>query len=152
KRTMTVVLPPAAVSLTEQCTIWRSTVIGMDVHKQKITIAVLPPTAVHPTQSLEIENHPKAIARTAKLLATGGNLIFVYEAGPCGYELHRQLTQLGYYAVVIAPALVPRRPGDRVKTNRRDAAKLASLYRSGELTEIRVPTCEEEAARDLVRA
>jgi transposase len=76
----------------------------------------------------------------------------VYEAGPCGYEIHWQLTQLGYQVVVIAPALVPRRPGDRVKTNRRDAAKLASLYRAGELTRIRVPTREEEAARDLVRA
>jgi transposase len=136
----------------ELLTIRQSTVIGLDVHKQKITVAVLPPAEVHPTESWEIENHPKVVARMANRLAPRGKLIFVYEAGPCGYELHRQLTQLGYQAVVIAPALVPRRPGDRVKTNRRDAAKLASLYRSGELTKIRVPTREEEAARDLVRA
>lgn len=152
KRIRVAVLPPTAISPTELSTIRQSTVIGLDVHKQKITVAVLPPTAVHPTEGWEMENHPKAVARMANRLAPKGNLIFVYEAGPCGYELHRQLTQLGYQVVVIAPALVPRRPGDRVKTNRRDAAKLASLYRAGELTKIRVPTREEEAARDLVRA
>jgi transposase len=146
------VLPPTAMSPTELLAIWQSTVVGMDVHQHKITVAVLPPAAVEPTEVLEIENHPKAVARMAHRLATRGTLIFVYEAGPCGYEIHRQLTHLGYQAVVIAPALVPRRPGDRVKTNRRDATKLAGLYRSGELTRIRVPTREEEAARDLVRA
>jgi len=132
--------------------IQRSTVIGLDVHQQKITAAVLPPAAACPTESLEIENTPKAIARLVRRLGTTESLIFVYEAGPCGYGIQRQLTQLGYQAVVIAPALVPRRPGDRVKTNRRDAAKLARLYRAGELTRIRVPTRDEEAARDLVRA
>ena len=151
KRLKARVLPPTAISPAELLAIRQSTVIGMDVHKHKITLAVLPAVAVEPTEGLEIENHPKAVARLANRLATKGNLIFVYEAGPCGYEIHRQLTQLGYQVVVIAPALVPRRPGDRVKTNRRDAAKLASLYRSGELTRIRVPSREEEAARDLVR-
>jgi transposase len=77
--------------------------------------------------------------------------VFVYEAGPCGYEVHRQITALGGRCVVIAPGLTPMRPGDRVKTNRRDAEKLARFYRAGELTEIRVPTRPEEAARDLVR-
>ena len=146
------VLPPTAMSPAELRAAWQSTVIGMDVHKQKITVAVLPPAAAEPTEVLEIENHPKTVARMARRLAARGTLIFVYEAGPCGYEIHRQLTHLEYQAVVIAPALVPRRPGDRVKTNRRDATKLASLYRSGELTRIRVPTRDEEAARDLVRA
>jgi len=128
-----------------------TTVIGCDVHKEKITAAVLPPAAVRPTEILTVENHPKAITRFVKRLAQRGRPLFVYEAGPCGYELQRQITQIGHKTVVIAPALVPRRPGDRVKTNRRDAEKLARLYRAGELTEIRVPTRAEEAARDLVR-
>ncbi len=126
-------------------------VVGCDVHKEKITAAILPSTAPRPTEVVTIENDPKAIARFVKRLAHRGDLTFVYEAGPCGYEVQRQITRMGYRTVVIAPALVPRRPGDRVKTNRRDAEKLARLYRAGELTEIRVPTREEEAARDLVR-
>jgi transposase len=129
-----------------------STVIGMDVHKKQMTVAVLPPGTARPTQVLTIENHAKAIDRLAKRLTKTGQAVFVYEAGPCGYEVQRQLHHLGCRAVVIAPALTPIRPGDRVKTNRRDAEKLARLYRAGELTEIRIPTREEEAARDLVRA
>ena len=128
-----------------------SMVVGLDVHKEKITAAVLPPRATRPTEVLTIENRPKAIVRLVKRLANRGHPLFVYEAGPCGYEVQRQITQIGHTTVVIAPALVPRRPGDRVKTNRRDAEKLARLYRAGELTEIRVPTRAEEAARDLVR-
>src|SRR5579872_1488002 len=128
-----------------------STVVGCDVHKEKITAAVLPPEAARPTEVVTIENDPKAIARFVKRQAHRGHPLFVYEAGPCGYEIQRQITQLGYRTVVIAPTLVPRRPGDRVKTNRRDAEKLARLYRAGELTEIRVPTHAEETARDLVR-
>ncbi len=128
-----------------------SMVVGCDVHKEKITAAVLPAAAARPTEILTIENDPKAIARLVKRLANRGRPVFVYEAGPCGYEVHRQITHLGYKIAVIAPTLVPRRPGDRVKTNRRDAEKLARLYRAGELTEIRVPTRLEEAARDLVR-
>jgi len=127
-----------------------SMVVGLDVHKEKITAAVLPPRATRPTEVLTIENHPKAIVRLVKRLANRGPSIFVYEAGPCGYEVQRQITQIGHTAAVIAPALVPRRPGDRVKTNRRDAEKLVRVYRAGELTEIRVPTRAEEAARDLV--
>jgi transposase len=87
-----------------------------------------------------------------RLMAQHGLVVFVYEAGPCGYALQRQITQLGARCVVIAPGLIPQRPTDRVKTDRRDAEKLARLYRAGELTVIRIPTCEEEAARDLVRA
>jgi transposase len=126
-------------------------VVGCDVHKKNITVAVLPPDAARPTETVTIENDPKAITRMVKRLAQGRRPIFVYEAGPCGYDLQRQITHLAHQAVVIAPTLVPRRPGDRVKTDRRDAEKLARLYRSGELTEIRVPTRAEEAARDLVR-
>jgi len=80
-----------------------------------------------------------------------GPVEFVYEAGPCGYQTHRQIAQLGHKCVLIAPGLIPVRPTDHVKTDRRDAEKLARLYRAGELTEIRIPTREEEAARDLVR-
>jgi hypothetical protein len=124
-------------------------VVGLDVHKKAITAAILPPTAVRPVKTFTLENRPKAIARL--VTDAQGRVVFVYEAGPCGYEVHRQITTLGGRCVVIAPGLTPVRPGDRVKTNRRDAEKLARLYRAGELTEIRVPTRLEEAARDLVR-
>jgi len=129
-----------------------STVVGLDVHKKQITVAVLSPGAVRPDEVLTIENHAQAIVRLAKRLTSTSAAVFVYEAGPCGYEVQRQLHHLGCRVVIIAPGLTPIRPGDRVKTDRRDAEKLARLYRAGELTEIRVPTREEEAARDLVRA
>ena len=74
------------------------------------------------------------------------------EAGPCGYALQRQVTTLRVSGQVIAPALMPRKPGDRIKTNRRDARKLAELCRAGLLTEVRPPTPEDEAVRDLCRA
>jgi transposase len=128
------------------------TVVGLDVHKDTIVAAVLPPEADQVREAVTIEHTPPAVAKLASRLAPRGPLTFVYEAGPCGYELHRQLTALGHRGVVIAPALTPVRPGDRVKTDRRDAEKLAFLVRAGLLTEIRVPTREEEAARDLVRA
>jgi len=129
-----------------------STVIGLDVHKETITVAILPRDAARPQEILTIENHTRAIERLVKRLTQRNEVVFVYEAGPCGYAVQRQLHHLGCQAAVIAPGLTPVRPGDRVKTNRRDAEKLARLYRSGELTEIRIPTREEEAARDLVRA
>jgi len=75
-----------------------------------------------------------------------------YEAGPCGFELHRLLSSLGVACDVVAPSLIPRRAGDRVKTDKRDASRLARLHRAGELTAIRVPSPAEEAVRDLVRA
>lgn len=129
-----------------------STIIGLDVHKNTIVAAVLPPGAERAREVVTIDNDPQAVARLGQRLAGQGRLEFVYEAGPCGYEVHRQLTALGYTCAVIAPALIPVRPGDRVKTDRRDAGKLALFYRAGVLTAIRVPTCVEEAARDLVRA
>lgn len=126
-------------------------IIGLDVHKQTIVAAVLPPGRERVTESITIENHPKVIEKLVARLGSNGALQFVYEAGPCGYEVHRQISEMGYPCSVIAPSLTPVRPGDRVKTDRRDAEKLARLYRAGELTEIRVPTREEESARDLVR-
>jgi transposase len=127
------------------------TIVGLDVHKATVVAAILPPTAAHPTQTVTIENSPKAIERLVQRVPADGRVVFVYEAGPCGYQVHRQIAKMGRKCVVIAPGLTPVRPGDRVKTDRRDAEKLARLYRAGELTEIRVPTCAEEAARDLVR-
>lgn len=131
----------------EQC----NTIIGLDVHKETITAAVLPPGAERVVEILKIPSTQSALAALVRRLQPRGPLAFVYEAGPCGYEVQRQLTALGQPCAVIAPALTPRRPGDRVKTDRRDAEKLARWYRAGELTVIRVPTCAEEAARDLVR-
>lgn len=78
-------------------------------------------------------------------------VVFVYEAGPCGYGIHRQLTAKGYHCMVCAPSLIPRKPGERVKTDRRDAAKLVRSLRAGDLSPVHVPTVEDEAFRDLVR-
>lgn len=130
-----------------------STIGGLDVHKETVVVAVLPGGADRIAETTRIENHPQALEKLVqRVQARYGMMTFVYEAGPCGYDVQRQLTALGQRCVVIAPALTPRRPGDRVKTDRRDAEKLARLYRAGELTLIRVPSREEEAARDLVRA
>ena len=88
-----------------------------------------------------------------QLSPNGERLNFCYEAGPCGYGLYQELTALGHACVVVvAPSLIPRRPGDRVKTDRRDALMLARLRRLGELTAVWVPDAEQEAMRDLIRA
>ena len=126
-------------------------IVGMDVHKKMIMIAVLPLGSNVVSERVTIENETRPIEKLVKRLTAKGPVEFVYEAGPCGYELQRQIVTMGHRCVVIAPSLTPVRPGDRVKTDRRDAEKLARFHRAGELTEIRVPTREEEAARDLVR-
>jgi hypothetical protein len=95
---------------------------------------------------------PSGEVRTFKLAKGGAKLHFCYEAGPTGCDLHRQIIGLGHDGVVVAPSLGPRRPGDRVKTNRRDAVSLARLHRAGELTAVWVPDAAHEAMRDLVRA
>ena len=87
-----------------------------------------------------------------RLASKGATLTFAYEAGPCGYWLYRYLTQRGLPCLVVAPSLIPRKAGDRVKTDRRDAVTLARLLRSGDLTSIYVPTVADEAIRDLSRA
>src|SRR5689334_5846744 len=92
----------------------------------------------------------KALA--TKLSRVGNALRFCYEAGPCGYGIQRQLTLAGHDCVVVAPSLIPRKPGDRIKTDRRDAINLAKLHRAGELTPVWVPDAAHEAIRDLVRA
>jgi len=87
-----------------------------------------------------------------RLQAKTSNLVFAYETGPCGYGLHRYLTGQGFSCQVVAPSLIPKKPGDKVKTDRRDAVDLARLLRSGDLTRVYVPTVEDEAIRDLCRA
>jgi len=101
----------------------------------------------------EIDNSTVATAKLVKKLATQyGRLTFCYEAGPTGYGLYRQIKRLGHACIVVAPSLIPRKPGDRVKTNRRDALSLAKLLRAGELTAVWVPDERHEAMRDLSRA
>jgi transposase len=93
------------------------------------------------------------VARTVrKLVASGKALVFVYEAGPCGFGIHRWLKVQGHECWVVSPSLTPKKPGERIKTDTRDAVKLARLARAGELTAIYVPEAADEALRDLVRA
>jgi transposase len=101
----------------------------------------------------EIPNTAGAVVKLVKQLSKGdANLSFCYEAGPCGYGIHRQLTELGWACQVVAPSLIPKKAGDRVKTDRRDSLMLARLHRAGELTPVWVPDEAQEALRDLTRA
>jgi transposase len=127
-----------------------ATHIALDVHKESIAVGILRPDARIPDCRV-IENTPEAIATVVARIGLPESLITCYEAGPTGYDTYRQLTAMGVACDVIAPALIPRRPGRRVKTDRLDARNLARLHRAGELTVIRVPTREEEALRDLIR-
>lgn len=130
-----------------------SAYIGLDVHKNSISIA-----AAESGSREKASFHgriPNDLTRLLKRLAPfgpAGRVKIAYEAGPTGYGLARRLRSEGYDCVVIAPAKTPRASSDRVKTDRRDAMKLATFLRSGHLTEVRVPTPEEEALRDLLRA
>jgi transposase len=129
--------------------------IGLDVHKDTIAISVARAGRGAPESWGEISNKPKKVAKLVERLAGefGGEvLLFAYEAGPCGYQLYRQLLGLGQDCQVVAPSKIPAQPGERIKTDRRDAAKLARLLRSGELTPVWVPGTEQEAMRDLTRA
>jgi transposase len=132
----------------------RTVCVGLDTHKAKIAVAVAEPGREGAVRFHgEIANQPEAVRRLIERLGEKhGRLRVCYEAGPCGYGLHRQVTALGHDCAVVAPSLVPRRPGDRVKTNRRDALTLARLLRAGELTAVWVPDPTHEAMRDLVRA
>jgi transposase len=127
--------------------------VGLDVHKKSVTVARLTPLATS-AEVWEVPNEPRAIHRLASKLvreAAGSHVSCCYEAGGCGYALQRQLMQEGVPCAVIAPSLVPRKPGERIKTDRRDARKLAQYWRSGSLTEVQPPSPQEEAIRDLVR-
>jgi len=132
----------------------RAVCVGLDTHKARIAVAVAEPGRAGEVRFHgEIANRPEAVRRLIERLgAKHGQLKVCYEAGPCGYGLHRQITALGHECTVVAPSLVPRKPGDRVKTNRRDAVTLARLHRAGELTGVWIPDPTHEAMRDLVRA
>jgi transposase len=109
--------------------------IGMDVHKATIAVAVADAGCGEVRYLGEIANTAEAIVKLVKQLRKGDpQLSFCYEAGPCGYGIHRQLTELGWDCQVVAPSLIPKKAGDRVKTNRRDSVMLARLHRAGELT------------------
>ncbi len=127
-----------------------TTIIAFDQHACAVVAAVLPPghrtPAIHP-----LNGDLPTIGRFVARLAAAGRVQCCYEAGPCGFELQRFLGAHGVACEVIAPALIPRRPGARVKTDRRDAGQLAVLYRAGALTAIHIPTEDEEAVRDLLR-
>ena len=100
----------------------------------------------------EISNDPDAIGKLCdRLRCPGKRLAFCYEAGACGYGVYRQLTDIGHRCDVVAPSSIPTKPGDRMKTNRRDATMLARLHRAGELTPVWVPDADHEAMRDLIR-
>ena len=127
--------------------------IGIDDHADKWTVAHYRGSEERPGKEFELIPDKKGYGRLiAYLKALEGEVRIVYEAGPCGYELHRRLTKAGYRCQVAAPALTPRKPGERVKTNRRDAAKLGRYLRSGELTFVVVPDEERESLRDLIRS
>jgi transposase len=125
--------------------------VGMDVHKDSIAVAY-----VAQDHGAEVISLGTIGTRQAdidhlirKLQSKAKPLVFVYEAGPCGYWLYRYLRKKGYDCWVVAPSLIPKKPGDRVKTDRRDAMQLARLMRSGDLTPVYVPSVEDEAIRDL---
>jgi transposase len=125
--------------------------VGLDVHAESIAVAVAEEGGE--VRSLgAIPNQPESVRKMIGKLGPAGKLKCCYEAGPTGYVLYWQLTQLGVACEVIAPSLVPVKSGDRVKTDRRDAEKLARCYRAGELTAVWVPDAAHEALRDLVRA
>lgn len=126
-------------------------VLAMDVHKSTISAGVLAPDATTPLVD-KISSDDEAVRRLVARFEDPRQVWACYEAGPTGYELARLLRGLGVRCEVIAPSLIPSRPGDRVKTDRRDAARLAVLFRAGQLSSVRVPTVAEEAVRDLCRA
>lgn len=128
--------------------------VGLDTSKQKISVAVADTGRTGEVRFFgDIDSAPAMVEHMVKKLAKRHQkLRFCYEAGPTGYGLHRQITALGHECVVVAPSMIPRRPGERVKTNRRDAVSLAKLHRAGELTPVWVPDPAHEAVRELVRA
>lgn len=124
--------------------------VGLDVHKETIAVAVCEESGL--AQSLgTIPNTPDAVAQLMRKLSARGPVQVAYEAGPCGYVLYHQLRQLRIPCLVAAPTLIPVRSGDRVKTDRRDAIKLARFLRSGDLTAVFVPDEHCQALRDLLR-
>src|SRR5258708_30896078 len=125
--------------------------VGLDVHKESIAIAVADGDGNAPENVATIPNDTALVLKRLKKLGAGATLRCCYEAGPTGFVLQRALAAADVECVVIAPSLVPQKAGDRVKTDRRDAVKLARFLRSGDLTEVYVPEAATEAMRDLER-
>jgi transposase len=125
--------------------------LGMDVHKDSITIAVLPAGAKAPTRLERLPNDLPKLKKWIDRVARDGEIRACYEASGAGYVLHRALREWGYACEVIAPSLIPKRPGVQRKHDKRDAADLARLYRAGELTAVRIPSEADERVRDVVR-
>jgi transposase len=130
------------------------TYVGLDVHKATVSVALAESGRSGEIRQVGVfANRPEVLAKlAARLSKSGRRLSFCYEAGPCGYGLHRLLSGCGHECVVVAPSLIPIKAGDRVKTDRRDALMLAKLHRAGELTPIWIPDAAHEAMHDLVRA
>ena len=125
--------------------------LGMDVHKDSITIAVLPAAAKTPTRMERLPSDLPKLKQWIKRVARDGEIHACYEASGAGYVLHRALAEWGYARDVIAPSLIPKRSGVHRKHDKRDAADLARLYRAGELVPVRIPSEADERVRDVVR-
>lgn len=126
--------------------------VGLDVHADVVKGSVFGGEGWEPVDRFELVPDEKGLRGLVRRLRSFGQVRCVYEAGPCGYSLQRYLSGVGIVCEVAAPSLIPRRPGDRVKTDRRDADKLGRLYRSGQLTMVAIPDQQQEGVRDLVRA
>ena len=138
-------MPPSSVSPS------RATFLGLDVHRDSISVGILATDGASPAIERIAHDEP-SVRRLIERLGAPHLLRACYEAGPTGYGLHRLLESMGVRCDVVAPALIPKAPGDRVKTDSRDAGRLARLLRLGELAPIRVPSSAEEGVRDLCRA
>ena len=125
--------------------------LGMNVHKESITIAVLPGEAKSPTRLDRLPNDRAKLKRWLERVARDGDIRACYAASGAGYVLHRAMQEWGYAWEVMAPSLIPRRPGVQRKHDARDAAELARPYRAGELTAVRIPSEADERVRDVVR-
>lgn len=125
--------------------------LGMDVHKDSVTIAILPEGAKAPTRLERLPNDLAKLKKWIACVARDGEVHACYEASGAGYVLHRAMKEWGYACEVIAPSLIPKRSGVRRKHDKRDAADLARLYRAGELVAVRIPSEADERVRDVVR-